>query len=481
MAETVMSSHELHAVMEYAHRLAKRHGRDVTTLHVLIAAVEKRPNMVGEVLANFKVTSKGDNGVGQAVLLLKAQDGVERLQEPPDTLKLIMHRACEMAGSRENPVNTIFYFITMIRLRRALGTRALEALGIDLSRFRSALLARISNLKPLRPNGDDGSEEEEDEVTLVTPAVSPSEPAPRTVPAEPRGEGASEPRKGASEPRKGASEPRKGTSAPPEAKESAEAPPEGDEASYSLDPDEFPELAKSTTNITLRALRGQIDPVIGRDREIAQLINILKKRQINNPCLVGEPGVGKTALVEGLALELVRGSGRTRRLDDRIVLELETAALVAGTQLRGSFSERMLAIRDEVRRLKDRVIIFIDEIHTIIGAGGSDSSPDAANELKTALARGEFPTIGATSRRTRPSTAASRRSCSRSRTRPKPSRSSRESSTSTKTTTAFGTTHGPSRPRCASPCATCPTAGCRPRPSTSSTRPARASPASTRW
>ncbi len=387
MAETVISSHELHKLMEVSSKLARRSGRDMTTLHVVLAALEFQHSMIGGVLSNFQIRLKGDNGLRKALESLKQADKVERLTEPQDTLKLIMRRACDMAGSRDNHVNSLFYFITMIRVRRALGTRALEACGVDLSRLRQALLGRISNLAPLRANGE-GAEEAgevtvvpedlpaEDETIVTRPAKTDGGPdAPDIVPSKTAASIAS--------------------ASLPEAKETAR-PVSEDEARYALDPEEFPELVKSTTNITRRAVRGEIDPVIGRDREITQLINILKKRQINNPCLVGDPGVGKTALVEGLAREVVSGSSRTSRLHDRIILELETAALVAGTQLRGSFSERMLALRDEVRKLKDRVIIFVDEIHTLIGAGGGDSSPDAANELKTALARGEFPTIGAT-------------------------------------------------------------------------------------
>ena len=385
MAETVISSHELHKLMELSSMLARRSGRDMTTMHVVLAALDFKPSMIGGVLGNFQIRLKGDNGLRKALETLKAADKVDRLEEPPDTLKLIMRRACEMAGSRDNHVNSLFYFITMIRVRRALGTRALEACGVDLSRLRQALLARISNLAPLR--GDAELEKLEDDLSVVPETLPPD--AENIVTRPP---GKKDERKVGKEKQPAADVP---LTLHPESKETAEAVRE-DEARVSLDPEEYPELTKSTSNITLRAVRGEIDPVIGRDREITQLINILKKRQINNPCLVGDPGVGKTALVEGLAREMAAGSARTSRLHERIILELETAALVAGTQLRGSFSERMLALRDEVRKLKDRVIIFIDEIHTLIGAGGGDSSPDAANELKTALARGEFPTIGAT-------------------------------------------------------------------------------------
>jgi len=137
-----------------------------------------------------------------------------------------------------------------------------------------------------------------------------------------------------------------------------------------------------------------LDPVIGRAKEIDEVIDILGKRRTNNPCLVGEPGVGKTAIAEGVAQQLLRLPGP---LSSRILVQVDVASLVAGTQLRGSFSERLNALKDEVKRAQGRVIVFVDELHMLIGAGASGDGPqDAANELKTALARGEFPCIGAT-------------------------------------------------------------------------------------
>ena len=125
-----------------------------------------------------------------------------------------------------------------------------------------------------------------------------------------------------------------------------------------------------------------------------EAIDVLGKRRTNNPLLVGEPGVGKTAIVEGIAQRLRTSAGAAR---NRILVELDMASVVAGTQLRGSFSEKLLGIKEEVRRANGRVVVFIDEVHTIMGAGAAGEGPqDAANELKAALARGEFPCIGAT-------------------------------------------------------------------------------------
>ena len=132
---------------------------------------------------------------------------------------------------------------------------------------------------------------------------------------------------------------------------------------------------------------------MGREREVEEVIDVLGKRRTNNPLLVGEPGVGKTALVEGVAQRLLASAAAR----GRVLVELDMASVVAGTQLRGAFSEKLLGIKDEVRQAGGRVVVFIDEIHTVIGAGATGEGPqDAANELKAALARGEFPCIGAT-------------------------------------------------------------------------------------
>ncbi len=160
---------------------------------------------------------------------------------------------------------------------------------------------------------------------------------------------------------------------------------------------DYPVLAEVSTNLLERAAAGDLDEAICRDEEIQQLLDILGRRRANNPCLIGPPGVGKTAIVEGLALKIERGDDDVANMQDKVLLALSTGALVAGTSLRGAFSERLCKIKEEVAAAKGRIIVFIDEIHTLIGAGASgESAQDAAGELKTALARGTFPCIGAT-------------------------------------------------------------------------------------
>lgn len=168
----------------------------------------------------------------------------------------------------------------------------------------------------------------------------------------------------------------------------------GESKKESKERSDTPTLSQFGRDLTALANQGRIDPVIGRQQEIERVIQILSRRTKNNPCLIGEPGVGKTAIAEGLALKIATGEVPELLRNKRIV-SLDLTGMVAGTKYRGDFEERIRNAIEEVKKSGD-VILFIDEVHTLIGAGSAEGAVDAANILKPSLARGEIQVIGAT-------------------------------------------------------------------------------------
>ena len=154
-------------------------------------------------------------------------------------------------------------------------------------------------------------------------------------------------------------------------------------------------LDKFGKDLVELARKGKLDPIIGRDQEIRRAIQILSRRNKNNPILIGEPGVGKTAIAEGIAQRILKGDV-PENLKDKTIFSLDLGALVAGAKYRGEFEERLKAVLEEIENSEGRIILFIDEVHNIVGAGKTEGSMDAGNLLKPMLARGEVKVIGAT-------------------------------------------------------------------------------------
>ncbi|HVP60189.1 MAG TPA: ATP-dependent Clp protease ATP-binding subunit [Myxococcaceae bacterium] len=351
-------------------------------------SVSQKPTTAHAVLALFTVDNPGqrllkERGVDEDRLLALVKAAPT---EPDGTLRELRDRAREIAracGSRE--ADCLHLLIAVTRLRCA-GHELLAGTGLDLTAVRNTALSYfLSGRMPRK--------------FVPRDARAPARPAPApprastTVALLPEGS----PRALVDSDGEALAAlpfpaPAPSTAAAPAPVLRVVTPAEG--LPWELDPAAFPLLAQLGRNLTALAQESRLDPVVGRAREMEEVLDVLGKRRTNNPCLVGEPGVGKTAVVEGVAQRLLSAPGD---LGKKLVVELSTADLLAGTSLRGSLSERLNGLKEEMRRAAGRVVVFLDEIHTLVGAGSTgEGAQDAANELKGALARGEFPCIGAT-------------------------------------------------------------------------------------
>ncbi len=390
------SEPELRELRKLAEELARRLGERVSTAH-LLAALVAEPSSTAELLRERRLTADD---------VLRTARGLagDELAEP---IASALTRAKEI-GARmgTNVPASPHLLLALLGEPRAVARRTLEALGVDASRLRAQTMQVGLGLVGRRRQTVQKSVTAPVAVTTVpepeasislrrTSAVKvPLFPPPKRLstaervplmqvrePAAPAAQPPSEPRPGLTITRV----------APPAAPPPV-APPLASEQRFQLDPQRFPLLCELGKNLTLSALRGELDPVVGRDDVIEQTLDVLAKREGNNPCLVGVSGVGKTSVVRGLAQRIAEGR-EVQALDDRVVIQIPIGELIAGTAVRGALAGRIAQLRKEVLASRGRVVLFFDEIHQLFLG---EAAEEIASELKLSLSRGELPCIGAT-------------------------------------------------------------------------------------
>jgi len=372
---------ELHAIRQLAEDLAGRQKDRLTSAH-LLAAIAARPSPVALLLAERKL------GLDEILRLGRAVP-----DDFPDAVRALLAKA-HAVGARMGRTRAAadHLLVALLGEPRSAARRVVEQAGADVPRLRTAALHLGQGLIAGRrlPDG-----------TAVVPAAT------LPAPPSPRAPGPRRPATAVSlfqlarkapppdavetdDPPPVVSDP--AATASPATKPPAAPSPIDAESRFELDPQRFPMLTGLGRNLTLAALRGELDPVVGRDAEIEQALDVLAKREGNNPCLVGGAGVGKTSVVRGLAQRIADGQDQGT-LDDRIVIQIPIGELVAGTGVRGALAQRLGGIRRETMMARGRVVVFFDEIHQLFLG---DAAEEIASELKLALSRGEIPCIGAT-------------------------------------------------------------------------------------
>ncbi len=323
---------------------AVRLGHDyIGTEHLLLGILEEKTNLAMKVLSSLDVNSKDLKSTLEQSVAAGAQNGsdlnIGQLPLNKQAEKVLKVTFLEAKMLKSDEINTEHLMLSILKHKDNIASQVLQQFDIDYDVFKSELEyvlqeGNVSSRDPFasaQPEPEDSFEEEDESSGRYQ--------------------------------RKGATKSR------------------------------TPVLDNFGRDVTRLAEEGQLDPIIGRESEIERVSQILSRRKKNNPILIGEPGVGKTAIVEGLALRIMQKKVSRTLFNKRIIM-LDLAALVAGTKYRGQFEERMKAIMNELEKSRD-VILFIDEIHTIVGAGGATGSLDASNIFKPALARGELQCIGA--------------------------------------------------------------------------------------
>ena len=374
-------SPDLAQVLAEAADIAQSVAQPLTSAHLLLALFTV-PNPAEALLK--------ERGVDEDALLAQMTGAPV---EDPGIVEGLVAKARELARGVSAQPDCLHLLVALTRSQRGAGTLAgelLAATGLDVAALRSQAIGYVTGVTPRRlmtretapaparaaslaPRADAFGRAPQPQAQPIPQPQALARPAPQPAPRSPL--------------------------PPAPAPQHAPAPVAQSprESRFALDANDFPWLTSLGRNLCELADAGRLDPLVGRDREIEEVLDVLGKRRTNNPVLVGEPGVGKTAIVEGLAQRIAMLPPEAGALAQRTIVEIDMASLLAGTSLRGAFSERLNGLKEEVRRADGRVVVFIDELHTLIGAGATGDGPqDAANELKAALARGEFPCIGAT-------------------------------------------------------------------------------------
>ncbi len=336
-------SSQVKEIISYSREEALRLGNDfIGTEHLLLGLIREGDNMAIRILKSFNVDIFELKKEIELAIKDKTGKNIANINSLPLTKqaeKVIRITVLEAKALKSNTVETEHLMLSILKNKENIATQILNQFDVDYEMFRQELGILKSN--ELRSEfGDEGEEDFDDEKKFQRqPPRNPSTPVKGNVKSK------------------------------------------------------TPVLDNFGRDVTRLAENGELDPIVGRDKEIERVSQILSRRKKNNPILIGEPGVGKTAIVEGLALRIVQRKV-SRVLFDKRVISLDLASLVAGTKYRGQFEERMKAIMNELEKNRD-VILFIDEMHTIVGAGGASGSLDASNIFKPALARGDLQCIGA--------------------------------------------------------------------------------------
>ena len=385
---------ELATLQRTAVDLAKQRGQKPTTTHLLAALASGRDDAAQLLL---------DRRLDAEVLLKAARVTVD---DTSDAIARAIQRARELAGrsgAGRTDARSVHVLFSLCQETGTAAHRALVQCGTDVTRLRtSAMQLAMGLAPPRRTTPSAAAQARTSGIMPIAPPVRPtrttlSPPPPVSKPVESKPVDTNA--KVGSHPIKGkrkelGKEPEKALAretVKPIVKEAPKLTKARVER-FSLDAKQFPLLTALGQNLTLLALRGELDPVVGRDAEIERALDVLAKRHANNACLIGAPGVGKTSVVRGLAVRIAEGDD-VACFEDKVLVSIEPAAMLAGTGVRGPLAERIGQLKAEIVRAKGRVILFFDEMHVLFG---QDAGDEASSELRLALARGEIVCIGAT-------------------------------------------------------------------------------------